>query len=184
MQHTDNRLEKNMDLALIHEGTFELTNFRTTNKVEEDAEILTGYLKLVGLVPKEFFVLLTATQNKHYEKFFWGTDTDVTNPAIGEIPFDVEAKKHIVQIPGVRYDDNDAVIRKFKLEPSFGEQFVATMEVLIHPKTDAVVGRLAAKQGHDMKVVFKGPREADMFAGEDESNVVDMHGGKGDDDGA
>lgn len=172
-----------MDLALIHEGVFNLKNFRTTNKIKEDEEILTGYLTMSGLVPKEMFLTLTGVQTKGYEKFYWGNDKEAAHPAMGPVPFNVEAAKHILQISSVKYEEVDATIRKFKLEAVFGEQFEATFEILIHPKTDAVVGRLASRQGHDLKIQIKGPREEDMFAKEDASNVVKHPTAGGDGDG-
>ena len=60
---------------LRHQGEFKLINWKTTNKVEEDAEVLTGYAKFAGIVPGEWFASLTSTMGrKTFESFFWEKD--------------------------------------------------------------------------------------------------------------
>ncbi len=160
-----------MDLKLVHEGTFKLRNFKTTNKVEEDAEVLTGYLSFRGLVPGELFATLTGinSQDLGYRRFFWGKDEQSNFPSIDWLHFDVEARAHVVELgSGIRYTDEDASIRKFRLMPEFGVQWLAQFEILVHPKTDAVTGRIAGREGHDIVVKIAGPREGDLFTEKEE----------------
>ena len=158
-----------MDLTLNHHGTFHLANFRTTNKVEDEEEILTAYLKLEGPVPKEMYLTLTGATLKAYEKTFWTDDGQQLNPTVGPTPHRLQALGHIVVLKsGIGYTDEDATIRAFKLMPIYGHQFKMSFEILVHPKTDAPTGRMAAREHHDIEIEINGKRQVDLVTGLDE----------------
>ena len=169
MQHTDKRLENNdMILDLVHQGTFNLKKWKTTNRVEEDNEILTGYMTLTGLVAYDFITTLLGLDIADtVRRFFWSKDEQNNFPAMGQIPIDIEATKHIVEIRGsggINYRDEDAVIRGFKLRPAFGAMWDAQFEILIHPTQNAIVGKLAASEMHELDINIVGLRQADAIA--------------------
>lgn len=157
-----------MILDLIYEGTLNLKKWKTTNRVEEEKEILTGYMTLTGLVPHDLLCTLVGLDiAPKIENFFWGKDESPTFPAMGPIPIDIEAKTHIVEIRGsggINYRDDDATIRKFKLEPAYGRMWEAQFEILIHPNPGAIVGKLAASEMHDLDINIIGLRQADAVA--------------------
>ena len=162
-----------MILDLIYEGTLNLKKWKTTNRVEEEKEILTGYMTMTGLVPADFICTLVGLDiASKIENFYWGSDEQPIFPAMGAIPIDIEAKNHVVDIHGsggISYRDEDAVIRKFKLKPEFGKMWDAQFEVLIHPNPGAIVGKLAGSEMHDLDISIVGLRQADAVANQAET---------------
>ena len=178
MQHTDKRLENNdMILDLVHQGTFNLKKWKTTNRVEEDNEILTGYMTLTGLVAYDFITTLLGLDIADtVRRFFWSKDEQNNFPAMGPIPIDIEAKKHIVEIRGsggINCRDEDAVIRGFKLRPAFGAMWDAQFELLIHPTQNAIVGKLAASEMHELDINIVGLRQADAVANQADNGQLE-----------
>lgn len=157
-----------MDLTLKYAGILLLKNWRTTNKVTEDEEILTGYCAFEGLVPAEMFGTLTGMSDIEYRKFYWATDGQIRHPSMTGVPFNTVADAHVIDFKsGLAYREEDATVRKFKLSPAYGHQWVMTVEVLVRPKTPAVIGRFAAKEGHEVSLSIEGPRDPDLISGID-----------------
>lgn len=152
------------DIELSYTGMLLLKGWKTTNKVTEDDEILTGYATFKGLVPADMFGTLTGMPKDDYKDFYWADDGQIRHPAMGPIPFNDVIEGHIVEFHSqLKYQDDDTTLRKFKLSPAYGRQWMMEVEILIHPKTDAVVGRFAAKEGHDVDIIVQGPRQPDML---------------------
>ncbi len=155
-----------MDLKLQYTGMLLLEDWKTTNKVHEDDEVRTGYAKFKGLVPASMFGVLTGMEDIEYRNFYWANDGQIRHPTMGAIPFNAVAEGHIVEFhSNLKYRDEDATIRGFKLAPAYGHQWMATFDILIRPTTDAVIGRFAAKEGHDVDISVAGPREGDLLTG-------------------
>ncbi len=151
-------------LALHLKGKFRLRKFSTTNKINEDEEILTAKLQLEGNVEAEMFEALTGCAEQGYQLLFWGEDKASAFPVMGFIPLDLEAPEHVVKIQsGVGYKDQKALIRGFKLKPAFGNQWTMRFDVKLFPSDEATIGKIAQREHHDLNISIEGPRDRDLF---------------------
>ena len=154
-----------MDLNLKYEGTLLLRNWKTTNKVKEDDEVLTGYCTFDGLVPAGMFGILTGMPAEEFLSFYWAEDGQVRHPSMKSVTFDIVAAAHIIDFKSsLAYRDEDATVRKFNLTPAYGHQWLMEVEILVKPTTPAVIGRFAAKEGHEVQLVIEGSREGDLLS--------------------
>lgn len=161
-----------MDVNLEWDGNLKLKKFRTTNKVTEDREELTAYLKMTGLMPARLFSWMTGAdaQDMSWRRFFWAEDEAPAHPGMDAVTFMAAGIDHVVEIGGkVKYRDDNAEVRRFKCKPAYGEQWLAEFEILLRPTKPAVIGNLAEAEGHDIDIKILGSRHGrDIFEENDD----------------
>ena len=164
-------LEKTMLTNIEFTGPLRLHNFRTTNNVKGEEEELSAYLKMRGLMPCTLYSRLCGLdmQDESWHQFFWGQDEAPANPSMDQIKFLAQAPEHIIVFSsGLGFTDENCTLRKFSLRPAFGKQFQTEFEIVLHPHTNANIGKLAHKQGHELEIEIKGCRNPDLFREEEE----------------